>query len=256
MGKSPDERVTIETAREICQRNGVKALLAGSIASLGSQYVVTLDAIDSSSGDNLAEVQGRADSKEQVLKTLDSTASQLRGKLGESLASLKRFDTPLEAATTSSLEALKSFTLGDVKHSAVDEVAAIPFYKRAVELDPNFAMAYATLGTIYGNLGQADLAEDYRKKAFDLKDRTSEREKLYITAHYFMDSGQLDKGIQAYELFKQTYPRDNVPHSNLAVEYVLNLGDFERDSRKPRKRCVSILDAPGAIFFPPAPTWV
>src|SRR4051812_38018886 len=228
MGKSPDERVTIETAREICQRNGVKALLAGSIASLGTQYVVTLDAIDSSSGDNLAEVQGRADSKEQVLKTLDSAASQLRGKLGESLASLKRFDTPLEAATTSSLDALKTFTLGDVKHSAVDEVAAIPFYKRAIELDPNFAMAYATLGTIYGNLGQADLAEDYRKKAFDLKDRTSEREKLYITAHYFMDSGQLDKGIQAYELFKQTYPRDNVPHSNLAVEYVLNLGDFDK----------------------------
>ena len=228
MGRPQDERISIPTAREICQRNGVKALLAGSIASLGSQYVVTLDAIDAASGESLAQVQGRADSKERVLKTLDTTTSELRGKLGESLASLQKFDKPLEEATTSSLDALKSFTLGEQKHAATDEIGATPFYKRAIELDPNFAMAYATLGTIYGNLGQADLAEQFRQKAFDLKDRTSEREKLYITAHYYMDSGQLDKGISAYELFKQTYPRDVVPHSNLAVEYVLTLGEFEK----------------------------
>ena len=154
MGKPADSRITVETAREICQRNSVKAFVAGTIANLGSQYVVTLDAIDSSSGDNLAEVQGQADSKEKVLKALDSATSQLRGKLGESLASVKKFDKPLEEATTSSLEALKTFTLGEVKHAATDEVSAIPFYKRAIELDPNFAMAYATLGTIYGNLTQ------------------------------------------------------------------------------------------------------
>jgi serine/threonine protein kinase/tetratricopeptide (TPR) repeat protein len=228
MGRPQDERITVQTGREICQRNGVKALLAGTIANLGNQYIVTLDAIDASSGDTLAEVQAQADSKEKVLKALDETSTQLRGKLGESLASVKQFDKPLEEATTSSLEALKSFTLGEAKHQLTEEIGAIPFFKRAIELDPNFAMAYATLGTIYGNLTQYPLAEEYRKKAFDLKDRTSEREKLYITAHYYMDSGQLDKGIEAYELFKQTYPRDSVPHANLAVEYILSLGEFEK----------------------------
>jgi Flp pilus assembly protein TadD/predicted Ser/Thr protein kinase len=228
MGKAPDERITADVGREICQRNGVKALLVGSVANLGSQYVITLDALNAATGDTLAQVQGQAASKEQVLNTLDKTTTELRGKLGESLASIQKFDKPLEQATTSSLEALKSFTLGDVKHSASDEIGAAPFYKRAIELDPNFAMAYARLGTIYGNLGEADLAEDYRKKAFDLKDRTSERERLYITAHYYMDSGQLEKGIAAYELYKQTYPREATPYSNLAVEYVLILGEFEK----------------------------
>jgi serine/threonine protein kinase/tetratricopeptide (TPR) repeat protein len=228
MGKPPDERVTVETAREICQRNGVKALVAGSIASLGNQYVVALDAINAATGDTLSEVQGQADSKEQVLKTLDTATTQLRGKLGESMASIQKFDKPLEEATTSSLEALKSFSLGDVKHAASDEFEAIPFYKRAIELDPNFAMAYARLGTIYGNFGQMDLAEQYRKKAFELKDRTSELENLYITAHYYADNGELEKGIAAYELYKQTYPRDVSPYANLAVTYALFLGEFEK----------------------------
>ncbi|HEX3351281.1 MAG TPA: protein kinase [Terriglobales bacterium] len=228
MGKPPDQRITAEIGREICQRNGIKALLVGSVANLGTEYVITLDAINSASGDSLAEVQGRASSKEQVLNTLDKTTTQLREKLGESLASIQKFDKPLVEATTSSLEALKSFTLGDVKHAAADEVGAAPFYKRAIELDPNFAMAYARLGTIYSNLGEVDLSEENRKKAFDLKDRASERERLYITAHYYMDSGQLEKGIAAYELFKQTYPRETTPYSNLAVEYVLVLGQFEK----------------------------
>jgi eukaryotic-like serine/threonine-protein kinase len=227
MGKSPDERVSTEIGREICQRNGVKALLAGSVASLGNQYVITLDAINAASGDTLAEVQGRADSKEEVLKALDSTASQLRGKLGESLASIQKFDKPLEEATTSSLEALKAFTLGDEKHSGVDEVGSIPFYKRAVELDPNFAMAYARLATIYGNFGQDDVADQYRKKAFELKDRASEREKLYITSHYYADRGELEKGIAEYELYKQTYPREVTPYVNLALTY-FPLGDFQK----------------------------
>jgi len=228
MGKPPDERITADIGREICQRNAVKALLVGSVANMGSQYVITLDALNAATGDPLAQVQGQAASKEQVLNTLDKTTTELREKLGESLASIQKFEKPLEQATTSSLEALKSFTLGDVKHSAADEVGATPFYKRAVELDPNFAMAYARLGTTYGNLGEVDLAEDNRKKAFDLKERTSERERLYITAHYYMDSGQLEKGIAAYELFKQTYPREVTPYSNLAVEYVLILGEFEK----------------------------
>jgi eukaryotic-like serine/threonine-protein kinase len=227
MGKPTDERITPAIGREIAQRTGVKALLVGSIASLGTQYVVTLDAVNAASSDTLAEVQTRADSKEQVLKALDQATTQLREKLGESLASIKRFDKPLEEATTSSLEALKAFSLGDEKHNAGNDLASIPFYKQAIELDPNFALAYARLGTVYGNYGQLDISEQYRKKAFELKDRASERERLYITSHYYADSGQLEKGNAAYELYKQTYPRDITPYINLSATEML-LGDFEK----------------------------
>jgi eukaryotic-like serine/threonine-protein kinase len=227
MGKSPEERITPGIGREIAQRTGVKALLVGSIAGMGSQYVVTLDALNSASGDTLAEVQARADSKEQVLKALDQSTSQLREKLGESLASIQRFDKPLEEATTSSLEALKAFTLGDEKHAAGDDLASIPFYKRGIDLDPNFAMAYARLGAVYNNYGQLGASEESRKKAFELKDRASERERLYITSHYYADSGQLEKGNASYELFKQTYPRDVIPYINLSATE-LTLGDFDK----------------------------
>ena len=227
MGRAPDTRVTNEVGREICQREGIRAMLTGSIANLGSQYVVTLDAVNSGSGDTLAEEQAQARSKEQVLAALDHAASQLRAKLGESLSSIQKFDKPLAEATTSSLEALKSYTLGEAQHDNQEELAAIPFYKRAVDLDPNFAAAYAKLGTIYNNLGEAEQAEEYRKKAFELKDRASERERLYITAHYYEDSGQIDKGIQAYEVYKQTYPRDFIASGNLAVTYG-QLGQFDK----------------------------
>ncbi len=227
MGKPTDTRLTPEIAREICQRSGVKALLTGSIASVGNQYMVTLAAISAASNDTLAEVQDRAASKELVLKALDSTASQMREKLGESLASIQKFDKPLEQATTSSLEALKSYTLGDQKHAAGDDLNAAPFYKRAVELDPNFAMAYARLAVVYGNFGQMNVAKPYLDKAFELKDRASEPERLYITAHYYADNGQLEKGNAAYELYKQTYPREITPYVNLGVTYS-NLGEFDK----------------------------
>jgi eukaryotic-like serine/threonine-protein kinase len=227
MGKSTDERITPAIGREIAQRTGVKALLVGSIAGLGSQYVMTLDAVNAASSDTLAEVQARADSKEQVLKALDQATTQLREKLGESLASIKRFDKPLEEATTSSLEALKAFSLGDEKHNTGNDLASIPFYKQAVELDPNFALAHARLGTVYSNYGQLDISEQYRKKAFELKDRASERERLYITSHYYADSGKLEKGNTTYELYKQTYPRDITPYINLSATE-LALGDFEK----------------------------
>jgi serine/threonine protein kinase/tetratricopeptide (TPR) repeat protein len=227
MGKSADERITPAIGREIAQRTGTKALIVGSIGGIGSQYVVTLDAVNAATGDTLADALSRADSKEQVLKALDQSTTQLREKLGESLASIQKFDKPLEEATTSSLEALKAFSLGDEKHAAANDLGSIPFYKRAVELDPNFAMAYARLGTVYGNLGQAGTAEEYRKKAFELKDRASEREKLYIIAHYYSDSGQLEKGNAAWELYKQTYPRDVTSYTNLAG-FAVGLGDFEK----------------------------
>jgi len=226
MGRAPDERVTSEIGREICQRNGIRAMLTGSIANLGNQFVITLEAMNAASGDSLAREQIQSGSKEEVLNALHKATSALRGKLGESLASVQKFDKPLSEATTSSLEALKAFTLGDMTHAAGLELEALPSYQRAVELDPNFAMAYARLGAVYNNLGQSQLSEQNRQRAFELRDRASGREKLYIMSHYYADAGQLDKGITALEMYKQTYPRDSIPYNNLASIY-LQLGQFE-----------------------------
>ena len=226
MGRAPDERITGDVGREICQRAGIKAILNGSIANLGSQYVITLDAVNAGSGESLAREEVQAENKETVLNSLHQAGSSLRKKLGESLASVQKYDKPLSEATTSSLEALKAFSLGDSKHMMFHELAALPLYQRAVELDPNFAMAYARLGTVYNNLGQSELAEKNREKAFELRDRASEHEKLYIMSHYYVDSGQLEKGITALDLYKQTFPRDSTPYNNLAVLYN-EMGQYE-----------------------------
>ncbi|MGA9801037.1 MAG: protein kinase [Terriglobales bacterium] len=234
MGRTPDERITGDVGREICQRVGIKAMLNGSIANLGSQYVITLDAVNAGTGESLAREEVQAPSKESVLNSLHEAGSSLRKKLGESLASVQRYDKPLSEATTSSLEALKAFSLGDMKHQMFDELAALPLYQHAIELDPNFAMAYARLGTVYNNLGQSELSEANRQKAFELRDRASEHEKLYIMSHYYVDSGQLDKGITALELYKQTYPRDSTPYNNLAVVYI-QMGQFENALENARR---------------------
>jgi eukaryotic-like serine/threonine-protein kinase len=234
MGRTPDERITGDVGREICQRVGIKAMLNGSIANLGSQYVITLDAVNAGTGESLAREEVQAPSKESVLNSLHEAGSSLRKKLGESLASVQRYDKPLSEATTSSLEALKAFSLGDMKHQMFDELAALPLYQHAIELDPNFAMAYARLGTVYNNLGQSELSEANRQKAFELRDRASEHEKLYIMSHYYVDSGQLDKGITALELYKQTYPRDSIPYNNLAVVYI-QMGQFENALENARR---------------------
>jgi serine/threonine protein kinase len=226
MGRQPDQRITSEVGREICQRNGIKAMLTGSIAPVGSAYLLNVEAVNASTGDSLAREQVQSDSKENVVNALHQASSHLRSKLGESLASVEKYDKPLSEATTSSLEALKAFTLGDQKHASSEELAAAPHYLRAAEVDPNFAMAYARLGTVYLNLQQTKLSEQYRQKAFELRDRASEREKLYIMSHYYADSGQLDKGITALEMYKQTYPRDAVPYNNLSIIYNL-LGQFD-----------------------------
>jgi serine/threonine protein kinase/tetratricopeptide (TPR) repeat protein len=219
MGRPPDERITMDEAREIALRAGAKAVLGGSIAGLGNSYVVTLSATNAQNGDSLAREQVEAPSKEQVLKALDSAASSMRAKLGESLGSVQQFAKPLEQATTSSLEALQAFSLGQSEHMKLRDDRAIPHLKRAVELDPNFATAYATLGVAYGNLGAATLDREALRKAFDLRDRASEREKLYISAHYYESTGEIDKAIETYEQWKQAYPRDNVPDDNLALAY-------------------------------------
>ena len=226
MGRSPEDRVTSEVGREICLRDGVKAMLNGSIASLGSQYVITLEAVNAATGESLAREDIQAGSKEEVLASLHKAGSSLRRKLGESLVSVQKYDKPLSEATTSSLDALKALSLGDMKHQVGDDLGALPLYQRAVELDPNFAMAYARLGTVYFNLGQEKPAEESRQKAFELRDRASEHEKLYIMSHYYADSGQLEKGITALELYKQTYPRDATPYTNVALIYI-GLGQFE-----------------------------
>jgi tetratricopeptide (TPR) repeat protein/predicted Ser/Thr protein kinase len=218
MGRSADERITNDVAREICQRQGIAALLRGSIASLGNHYVLTLAALNGSTGDALAREQVEVDSKEQVLKSLDKAASSLRQKMGESLASVQQFATPLEQATTSSLEALQAYTQGQAEHQKTRDDAAIPHLKRAVELDPNFAMAWATLGVSNFNLARLSDGLAAMNKAYELRERASEREKLYIEAHYY-DEVLLDneKAAATYAQWAQTYPRDTVPYDNGAL---------------------------------------
>jgi serine/threonine protein kinase len=177
MARPTNTALTPEVARELCQRAGSKAYIAGSIASLGSKYVLGLKAVNCQSGDVLAQEQVTAAAKEKVLDAVGQAAAKLRGELGESLATVQKFDVPLQQATTNSLEALKAFSLG-VRAFNTGDVESVPFQKRAIELDPNFAMAYAYLGAIYGNLNQPNLATEYLKKAFDLRDRVTEREKL------------------------------------------------------------------------------
>ena len=238
MGRNPGDRITSDVGREICQRDGIKALLNGSIDSVGGQYVVTLEAANASSGDSLGRQQAQADRKEDVLNALHAAATKLRSQLGESLSMVQKYDMSLSQATTSSLDALKALSLGDTKHNIGDELGAIPNYHRAIEIDPNFAMAYARLGAVYNNLGQTQSSEQNRQKAFELRDRASEREKLYITSHYYADSGQLDKGITALELYRQTYPRDPIPFNNLAAIYN-RLGQFD-NALANAKRAVEI----------------
>jgi len=228
MGRSPDERVSNDVARDICLREGIKAMLTGSISSLGSHYVITLAAINAQTGDSLAREQVEAESKEQVLKALDQAASSLRRKLGESLASVQKYAMSLEQATTPSLEALQAFTLGQAEHLKLTDDRAIPHLQRALELDPNFAMACATLGVAYSNEGERERASDYLKKAFELKERASEREKFYISAHYYeMVTGQIERSSEVYESWKETYPRDTTPRNNLALRYG-EIGQYEK----------------------------
>ena len=227
MGRPPDQLVTADIGREICQRNGIKAMLTGSIALVGSQYLVTLEAVNASTGDSLAQEQEQAAGKDAVLGTLGNAATKLREKLGESLASVQKFDKPLDQATTSSLDALKAFTLADELHTKLEDIQAIPLYQRAIELDPNFALGHLRLGIIAGNTDQPTLSNKEVAKAFELRDRTSEYERLYITAYYYFNIGQLEKTVEAWEVMQKTYPRDEVSHINVAVPY-LQLGRFEK----------------------------
>ena len=226
MKRPPDERVTEAIGREICQRRGLKAMMTGQIAMLGERYVVTLEALECESGETLALHQVEVDTKEQVLGAVGAATSQIRSRLGESLASLERFDTPIEEATTASLAALKAYSLGQETQKRSGDEASFPFFERALNLDPSFALAYARLGTLYRNFGEMEKAAEYQKRAYDLRDRVSERERFYITSHYFESLGDLEKDVETLELFKQSYPREWVPPHNLALN-LMQLGDFE-----------------------------
>ncbi len=235
MGRSPDDRVTRDVGREICQRQGLKAMFVGSIASLGNHYVITLEAINAQTGDAIAGEQAEAENKEQVLRALGETAVKLREKLGESLQSIQKFDAPIEQGTTSSLEALKVFSLGIELQLKGKFLEAIPFLKRATEIDPNFALAYARMASIYYNSRQYDLAAEASQKAYELRDRVSERERLYISAGYYDNvTGELEKYLETLELWKRTYPRDAPPHNNLALKYN-ELGQFDKALEEARE---------------------
>jgi serine/threonine protein kinase/tetratricopeptide (TPR) repeat protein len=204
MEQSANARLTPEIAREVCQRTSSAAVLNGSIAQIGNQYTLILKAVNCATGDSLASVQEQASDKNHVLDALAKAGSDMRGKLGESLASVAKYDTPLQQASTSSLEALQAYSLGRKMTGANEFAGSVAPLQRAIKLDPNFAMAYAALGTSYNNIGEPGQAAEYGKKAYDLRDRSSEREKLYIDSHYYnFVTGDLEKARQAYELWSQ-----------------------------------------------------
>ena len=228
MTLGPTAPLTPAVANEVCQRAGSKAYIAGAIGSLGTEYVLGLKAVNCRSGDTLAQEQITVASKEQVLPALGNAATKLRGELGESLTTVQKFDVPLTEATTSSLEALRAYSQGLKTWNTKGEVEAIPYLKRALELDPRFASAYVSLGTVYKNLERPTLASESISKAYELRERASERERFYILGHYYRDvTGELNKALPVYEQWKEEYPSDPTPRTNSGNIY-LYLGSYEK----------------------------
>lgn len=226
-GRSPNERVTPELGLELCQRAASKAMLVGSIANVGRHYVIELKAVNCENEEPLAEEQKEAKTQEEVLTKLHDAGVSMRSKLGESLASIKRYDTPLEQATTPSLAALEAYTEALKAIRSRGDNEAVPWLKRAVALDPDFAMAYAHLGTTYSNLDDAAMAAENIRKAYQLRDRVTERERFFIDSSYYISTGELSKETEVYEQWKQAYPRDRLPYEELAYCYGY-LGQYDR----------------------------
>jgi serine/threonine protein kinase/tetratricopeptide (TPR) repeat protein len=228
MTRPSDTRLTPEVVREVCQRAGSKAYMEGAIGSLGSKYVLELKAVNCQSGDTLVEEQVTAASKEKVLDALGEAASKLRGELGESMATVQKFDAPLTEATTSSLEALKAFSLGQKASNEKGAAAALPYHQRAIELDPNFALGYRGVSGDYWSLGEVGRASEYATKAFQLREHASEREKLEITADYYQNlTGELDKSARTYQEEIENYPRIFAAYGNLGTVYA-EQGQYEK----------------------------
>ena len=228
MGRSPDDRLTPEVAREVCQRAGSKAMLLGSISAVGSHYAIGLKAVNCQNGDSLGEELVEANRREDVLTKLHEAGTRMREKLGESLASIRKYDVPAEQATTPSLDALQAYSKALKNRYSQGDPAALTLLKRAVELDPNFAMAYAVSANVYFDLGESALSVVAAQKAYALRERVTERERLYIDSGYYgIVTGELEKEAQIYEEWKEIYPRDQTPHQNLAL-YHGYLGQYEQ----------------------------
>ena len=228
MGRPPDERITPDIARNLCQRAGSAAVIDGSIAKLEDSYVVGLNALDCRSGENLVREQLTSQDKKHVLAALGKGAQELRKKLGESLSSIQKYDTPIEQATTSSLEALKAFSLATKTERESGLVKSVPFFKHAIEIDPNFALAHARLGGVYIGLGEPGQSAENIQKAYELKERVSEPERFNITSLYHTAStGDLEKANQTCELWARAYPRDEIPHLIEGLDYEY-LGRYEK----------------------------
>lgn len=228
MGRSADERLEKKIALDVCERSQSKAILVGSLASVGTQYVVSLETTNCRSGDTIARELVQAVRKEDVLKAVSKAGTKLRKRLGESLNTIQKFDTPLEQATTPSLEALKAYSLGRKIQYQKGSSAAIPLFKHAIELDSNFAVAYAALGIAYSNLGEPGLANENLRRAYELRENVSELEKFRISAYYHSYvTGDLVRGNEIYELWAQAYPHDGVPRGNLgAINFYM--GQYEK----------------------------
>jgi predicted Zn-dependent protease/predicted Ser/Thr protein kinase len=235
MTRPPGTKLTPELARELCQRAGSRAYIAGSIGSLGSEYVLGLKAVNCPNGELLAQEQVTAPAKEKVLEALGGAVSKLRGELGESLATVQRFDVPLEQATTSSLEALKAYSLGLKADREQGPAVALPFHQRAIQLDSNFAMGYMAVGGEYFSLSQTGRASEYLAKAFQLRDHASEREKLAIDATYYLNvTGELGKAAQAYQEEIEAYPKSPGARLNLGVVHA-EQGQYEKSAESTRQ---------------------
>ena len=236
MGRPPDSTLSPDLAREVCQREGSSAVLDGSISSLGSQYVLGLRARNCRTGSLIDEEQVQAAKKEDVLNALSHIASNFRTRVGESLATVEKYDTPLAEATTPSLEALKAYSTGWKVLGPQGEAAAIPFFKHAVEIDPKFAIAYASLGLMYGSMGDTALATENAKKAYESRDRASDKEKFFISAYYEgRATGNQEKARQICEAWAETYPREFFPHSFLAGFAYPVLGKYEKAAEESQK---------------------
>lgn len=229
MGRPADTKLSPAIAGELCQRAGSKAYLSGTISNLGGQYVIGVSAVNCQTGDSLAQEQVTANGKENVLKALGTASTRLREELGESLKTVQKLDTPIDQATTPSLEALQAYSLGRKNLMGKgDYTAAVPLFERSIHLDPNFAMAYATLGTAYHNIGEKILSAENTRKAFDRRAHVSEWEKLYIESHYHhFVTGDMEKARQVYDLWAQIYPREAVVPNNLGVIFQ-TLGQFDK----------------------------
>ena len=229
MDQKPDAKLTPDIARELCQRTESAAVLDGSIAQIGTQYLLTVKAVNCENGESLASTEAQASDKNHVLDALGKTAMEIRNKLGESLSTVQKFDTPLEQATTPSLEALKAFSSGEQVVNATGSAAAIPFFKHAIELDPNFALAYALLGRLYGDIQEYGISADYTRKAYELRDRTSEAEKYFISASFHVVvTGNMENAEQTCELWARAYPRSQGPHMYLGGLIYPVFGQYEK----------------------------